>query len=86
MLKKYKLIREKDGLTKTSEKIKWLEFYEDGKYKADFSEIAVERSLLMSPFNMFFTWQTTPVTKIVEDKKNYIKFETENSIYELYEL
>ena len=86
MVEKYKLIREKDKLTKTSEKIKWLEFHDNGKYKADFPDIAVGRSLLMSPFNMFFTWQTTPVTKILEDKKNYIKFVTKNSIYELYKL
>ena len=81
---KYKLVRERDQLTKTSVGVKWLEFGEDGRYKADFQEVAVGRSLIMSPFNQFFTWQTTPVTEIVEQREDYIKFKTENSNYELF--
>ena len=83
---RYKLVRDRDGLTKTSEKIKWLEFGENGRYKADFPDIAVGRSLLMSPFGPSFTWQTTPVTEIVTQKDFYIKFKTENSLYELFVL
>jgi hypothetical protein len=83
---KYKLVRERDGLTKTSVAVKWLEFNEDGRYKADFEDIAVGRSLLMSPFGPSFTWQTTPVTAITEQRENYIKFNTENSVYELFKL
>lgn len=82
----YKLVRERDSLTKTSLAIKWLEFDEEGKYKADFQDIAVGRSLIMSPFNMYFTWQTTLVTEIVEQREDYIKFNTENSTYELFKL
>jgi hypothetical protein len=82
----YKLVRERDGLTKTSVNVKWLEFNEDGRYKADFEDIAVGRSLLMSPFGPSFTWQTTPVTEIVEQREDYIKFNTENSNYELFKL
>jgi hypothetical protein len=83
---KYKLLREKDGLTKLSVSIKWLEFDENRRYKEDFEEIAIGRSLLMSPFNVHFTWQTTPVTEIVEEREDYIKFKTENSTYELFKL
>jgi hypothetical protein len=83
---KYKLVRERDGLTKTSVDIKWLEFNEDGRYKADFPQIAVGRSLLMSPFGPSFTWQTTLVTEIIEQREDYIKFNTENSVYELFKL
>ena len=83
---KYRLVRERDGLTKTSRAVKWLEFDEDGRYKADFKDIAVGRSLLMSPFGPSFTWQTTPVTEIVEQREDYIKFNTENSVYELFVL
>jgi hypothetical protein len=82
----YKLVRDRDGLTKTSLAIKWLEFDEEGKYKADFQEIAIDRSLIMSPFNMYFTWQTTPVISIVEQREDYVKFNTENSTYELFKL
>ena len=83
---KYKLVRERDQLTKTSRDVKWLEFDEDGRYKADFPQIAVGRSLIMSPFNGSFTWQTTLVTEIVEQRDGYIKFKTENSNYELFKL
>jgi hypothetical protein len=82
----YKLVRERDGLTKTSLAVKWLEFDEEGKYKADFQEIAIGRSLIMSPFNIYFTWQCTPVAEILEQKDKYVKFKTENSVYELFVL
>ena len=80
----YRLVRERDGLTNKSFAIKWLEFDDEGRYKADFEDIAVGRSLLMSPFGPSFTWQTTLVTEIVEQREDYIKFRTENSNYELF--
>lgn len=83
---KYKLVRERDGLVNQSKEIKWIEYDENGRYKADYNEPAVNRSLIMSPFNAFFTWQTTIITEIVEQKENYIKFKTENSNYELFTL
>ena len=82
----WKLVRESDGLTKQSKDVLWLEFNEEGRVKQDYKEPAVGRSLIMSPFNQFFTWQTTPVTEIVEERDDYIKFKTENSTYELTHL
>ena len=38
----------------------------------------------MSPFNMFFTWMTTTVTEVIEEKEDYVKFKTKNSVYELF--
>ena len=81
----YKLVREEDGLTKQSQDVMWLEFDENGKFKAKHKDIAVGRSLLMSPFSQFFTWQTTGIKEIIEQKENYVKFKTTNSIYELHE-
>lgn len=83
---KYKLVRERDQLTKTSKDVLWLEFNEQGFYTQHFEKIAVGRSLIMSPFNSHFTWQTTVVTEIVEQREDYIKFNTENSVYELFKL
>ena len=82
----WKLVRERDGLTKQSEEVMWLEFGENGFFKEKHDEPAIGRSLLMSPFNHFFTWQTTVVTEIVEQREDYIKFKTENSNYELFKL
>ena len=79
----WKLVRERDGLIKQSKGVKWVEWNEDGAFKEQFEEVAIGRSLLMSPFNHYFTWQTTLVTKIVEQREDYIKFKTENSTYEL---
>ena len=82
----WKLIRERDGLTNKSKDIIWLEWNEDGRFKAKHDSIAIGRSLLMSPFNQSFTWQTTDVTEIVEQREDYIKFNTKNSVYELYKI
>lgn len=79
----YKLTRIGDRLIKQSSDIKWIEFNENGRFKEDFSEIKEGRSLLMSPFNMFYTWQTTSVTEILEQTENVIRFKTKNSEYKL---
>ena len=82
----WKLVRERDGLTKQSKGVKWLEWEEDRTFKEQFEEVAIGRSLLMSPFNPSFTWQTTKVTEIVEQQEDYIKFKTGNSNYELFKI
>jgi len=82
----WKLVRESDGLTNQSKDVLWLEFNDDGTFKSKHSEPAIGRSLLMSPFNQFFTWQTTTVTEILEEREDYIKFKTQNSNYELWKL
>ena len=82
----WKLVRERDGLTNQSKDIKWLEWNEEGKVREDHNEPAIGRSLLMSPFNDFFTWMTTDITEIVEEQEDYIKFKTRNSNYELWKL
>jgi hypothetical protein len=83
-----KLVREHDGLNNQSKDIKWLEWNEEGRFKAEHKEPAVVRALLMSPFNDFFTWMTTDVTEIVESSEDgsYLKFNTRNSVYELFKL
>ena len=81
---KWKLVRASDQLTKYSDEVKWLEWYENGAMKDHHNEPMIGTSLLMSPFNPSFTWQTTEVTEIMEKKEDYIKFKTRNSVYELY--
>ena len=82
----WKLVRERDGLTKQSKEVMWIEFNDEGRFKSKHDEPAVGRSLMMSPFNRYFTWQTTTVTEIVEQREDYIKFKTQNSNYELWKL
>ena len=82
----WKLVRERDGLTKQSNDIMWIEFNEEGRFKEKYDEQAIGRSLIMSPFNQYFTWQTTTITEIVEQRNGYLKFKTKNSNYELLKL
>ena len=82
----WKLVRERDGLTKQSKEVKWLEWNDEGRFKSEHEEPAIGRSLVMSPFNAFFTWQTTTITEIVEEREDYIKFKTQNSNYELHKI
>ena len=82
----WKLVRERDGLTKQSKEVMWIEFNDDGYFKSKHDEPAVGRSLMMSPFTFSFTWQTTSITEIVEEREDYIKFKTRNSNYELWKL
>jgi hypothetical protein len=84
----YKLVREHDGLTNQSKDIIWIEWNDEGRFKEKHNDIGVGRSLIMSPFNKYFTWQTTDITEIVasEPDSSYIKFKTKNSTYELFKL
>jgi len=84
--KNWKLVRERDGLINQSAEVMWLEWNEEGKFKAKHDKPAIGRSLIMSPFNQFFTWQTTDITEIVEEREDYVKFHTKNSTYELWKL
>jgi hypothetical protein len=82
----WRLKRVEDGLVKESERVTWLEFNENRTFKERHEEPAVGRALLMSPFNMYFTWQTTLITEILEQEEGYLKFKTRNSTYELWQL
>jgi hypothetical protein len=82
---RYKLVRERDGLSNVGHKAGWIEWNEDGTFKELHDEPAVGRSLILDPQRMSYTWLTTTVTEILEQKENYIKFATTNSIYELWQ-
>jgi hypothetical protein len=69
--------------TKVSQDVCWIEFGDDNRFKEQHFEPGVWRSLLMSPFNEFFTWQTTVVTEILEQTPDFVRFKTQNSTYKL---
>jgi hypothetical protein len=83
---KWRLVRERDGLIKQSAEVMWLEFDDMGWFKAKHTTPDIGRSLIMSPFNAFFTWQTTTITNIIEQREDYICFDTKNSRYELFKI
>ena len=82
----FKLVRTNDGLIKEGNDIKYVE-WEGGigsKAKDLHNNPAVGRSLILDSNKFSYTWLTTVITEIVEQKENYIKFKTENSTYELF--
>lgn len=82
--RKYKLVRESDGLTKDGNRILWIDWEKDGSFHSSHYEPKLERSLIIDPRGMSYTWMTTTITEIIEQRENYIKFRTSNSVYELF--
>ena len=82
----WKLVRERDGLTNYGREIGWIEWNEDGRFKAKHDKPAVGRSCMLDPHRISFTWLTTDVTSILEEREDYVKFTTLNSVYELFKL
>lgn len=79
---KYTLKRLDDGLTRTAYQIQYVEWNKDSTAKESYDDAQIGRSLILDPrFN--YTWLTTAITKILEQKEDYIKFQTQNSTYEL---
>ncbi len=79
------LIKPNDSnFRKGSSNVLWIEWDENQRGKATHQEPKVGYSLLMSPFNDFFTWQTTPITELIEYNDSFVHFKTENSEYKLY--
>lgn len=83
---KYLLTKPDSDFTKGSSDIKWIIFDEIGRYKETVDDIEVGSSLLMSPFNMGYTWLTTIVTEIIENTESFVVFKTQNSVYKLYKI
>jgi hypothetical protein len=81
---KYTLVRERDGLTKSANVIKWIEWSEDGFYVNRHDEIELNRSLILDPHFMNYTWLTTTVDQIIENTDTKIVFKTKNSNYTLH--
>ena len=78
----YILKRLNDGLTHTGYKVQYVEWNKDQTAKESHDDVQVGRSLILDPrFN--YTWLTTVITEIVEQRDGYIKFQTQNSTYEL---
>jgi hypothetical protein len=81
---KYKLVRERDGLTNYGQEMGWIEWNDNGTFKEKYNEPAIGRSLILDSHRISYTWLTTSVTEIVEQRDDYIKFNTRNSVYELF--
>lgn len=83
-----KIIDEQSIGFQNANNVFFVEWNEDRTFKALHDEPAVGRSCLLGPSYESFKWLTTPITKIEYKSKwgnrNYVKFRTENTLYELY--
>lgn len=79
---KYTLTRLNDGLIKTADRISYIEWNEDRTAKSMHDDIAIGRSIVLRP-GFSYTWLTTQIEQIIEQREDYIKFKTTNSTYEL---
>ena len=82
---KWRLVRSRDGLTKESEEIGFIEWGENdnSKLHKGIEGLEIGRSLIMSPFNILFTWQTTEIIDFNVREEGGWKFNTKNSEYVL---
>jgi hypothetical protein len=81
---KYKLVRERDGLENHGKTALWLEWNKNGSFKEKYEEPGIGRSLVLDFAYGNYAWMTTSITEILEKGDNYLKFSTENSMYELF--
>ena len=65
--------------------LKWVERFEDGKIKKlhdDNPQIGF--TLIMAPYIPNATYQTQPITQIIENTNVFVHFKTQNSEYKLW--
>lgn len=79
----YKLVRVGDNLTQNGKKINFIEWNDNGTFKAIHSEIGIGRSLVLDHSGATFKWMTTRIESYIKDD-NVTTFETKNSTYKLY--
>ena len=79
----YKIIRSNDNLTKTGKKINFIEWNDNGSFKAIHDEIGIGRSLVLDHSGATFKWMTTRIESYIIEG-NVTTFETKNSTYKLY--
>jgi len=91
-----RLIREKDGEGFNGSVVQAIAWNEDGTFKEIVTDHPVVGcslkvgSVTAGTYSTKDWWMTTPVTEILEERKNeegkyeYVKFTTENSIYEIF--
>lgn len=64
--------------------IRWVERYPDGKIKkVHLDKQKIGFTLIISPYEPNLTYQTKPITKIIEKTKTLIYFQTEDCEYKL---
>lgn len=80
-MKRWKLHRVDDGLQREATDAMFIEWNEDDTGKDIHADMKIGRSLILSPFNVTYTWMTTPITEIIKNDDYEKEFKTKNSHY-----
>jgi len=84
------LRRVSDGKGDSGSRVEVIRWKEDGKFDKIIGHYPVVGcsvlvgSVTARSYSTQDYWRTTPVTEILEEKENYVRFKTENSEYELF--
>ena len=79
---KYKLIRSRDNMTVSGDRVLWIEWNENGTFKQEYETPRIGASLVVDPSYGTYTWLTTVVESFTEEE-GVITFNTTNSTYKL---
>jgi hypothetical protein len=80
----YKLFKAGWGFQFESERVSTLLWNEDNTFKKELvREVAVGGSLFIGRPPLDY-WLTTVILEILEEREGFIRFRTENSVYELF--
>lgn len=78
----YVLVRENDNKQIRAKEIKFVEWNENGTFKAVHDEPAVGRSIIADPYAFSYSWLTSTITEV----KSLTHVMTQNSEYKIYKL
>lgn len=79
----WKLRRAADGLVKTANQISWVQFWE-GEVVKETDRPTLGYCLVMGALGAADSIQTAPLQDIIQDLGDYVKFQTEFAIWELW--
>lgn len=71
---------DEDFLKQCSE-IRWIEWDDTGKMKAEWKNLEMGRSLFMDPLGLSYNWITSPIIEVITEEEKLIEFKTQNSHY-----
>lgn len=82
------LKRVDDDLVKVGDRANWITWKSDATYQDLVDQPEIESSLVIDISSVSWTWMTSAITQIIEDKIDeeyrFIHFKTENSEYHLH--
>jgi|TARA_R110000782_G_scaffold260726_3_gene352059 hypothetical protein len=78
----YKITRLGDEKEFQTEGYKFIEFDDEGEAKGYVDSPKIGASLIIPPYNMFYTWMTSAITEVIDEHS----FLTKNSNYKIEEL